>query len=212
MARTDQPHKLTFETFVARCTDFSNPKNEKHKNLDYSRPETRASWNGSKKPVMIWCNDHQEFFTPFAANHMALGQGCPKCGTKTTTTKRRKVDPVADFRSVHGDRYDYSKMVYSNVQTKIEIVCSKHGSFWQKPNAHLNGQGCPSCMLDRRSDRGKDITAQYVENFAERAAKVHGGKYSVVKMPIRSHDFATLHCPKHGEFQQRAYSHLDGIG
>ena len=25
------------------------------------------------------------------------------------------------------------------------IICPKHGEFWQKPNDHLNGHGCPEC-------------------------------------------------------------------
>lgn len=29
--------------------------------------------------------------------------------------------------------------------TYIEIICRKHGSFWQKPNTHLIGKGCFEC-------------------------------------------------------------------
>lgn len=212
MSRADQPHKLTFENFVARCTDFSNPINEKHRNIDYDRPETRAEWNGSKKKIPLWCKDHQKFFVQLPANHMVLGQGCPDCGLAIKDAKRRKADPVADFRKVHGGKYDYSKMVYANVQTKIEIVCPMHGSFWQKPNAHLTGHGCPACELDRRQETGKVRTATYVETYASRAAAVHKGAYSIIKMPTHSHDWATFHCPKHGEFTQQAHSHLMGTG
>ena len=46
---------------------------------------------------------------------------------------------------VHGDKYDYSKADYLNYSTKVCIVCPIHGEFWQTPNNHLFGAGCPSC-------------------------------------------------------------------
>lgn len=212
MARTDQPHKLTFDSFVAKCTDFSNPLNEKHAGLDYSRPETRAAWNGSKSKIPIWCETHQEFFVQMAANHMSLGQGCPKCGKDVYKAKRQKSDPIADFRKVHGDTYDYSQMVYTNVQNKITIICREHGPFEQKPNSHLQGQGCPQCWENRRKAFGKARNESYRAAYAERAARVHNGAYSILRLPMEAHDTVMLNCPKHGDFEQKAFSHLDGHG
>ena len=211
MARTDQPHKLTFDAFVEKCSDLSQPVNSKHAGLDYSKPETRAAWNGSKSKIPIWCTIHQEFFIQQAANHMN-GQGCPPCGFALRADKKRKADPVADFRAVHGDRYDYSRMVYSNSGTKIEIGCAIHGFFWQKPNAHLRGDGCPSCWANRKKAFAAARTASYKERFAERAAKVHNGAYALLSLPENSHDEVLLNCPAHGNFTQKAYSHLDGFG
>ena len=48
--------------------------------------------------------------------------------------------------AVHGDKYDYSNVVYINSTTPIEIICKKHNtSFWQDPANHLQGKGCPVC-------------------------------------------------------------------
>jgi len=44
-------------------------------------------------------------------------------------------------RDVHGDKYDYSKVEYVNANTKVCIVCPKHGEFWQKPSSHLRAIG-----------------------------------------------------------------------
>jgi hypothetical protein len=33
-----------------------------------------------------------------------------------------------------------------NSNTKIVIICPKHGEFLQTPNSHLNGNGCPACV------------------------------------------------------------------
>ena len=211
MARTDQPHKLTFDAFVAKCAALDDPLNEKHKALDYSRPETRAAWNGSKSKIPIWCTVHSEFFVQQAANHMN-GQGCPNCGKDVFKAKRRKADPVADFERVHGTLYDYSRVAYVNVHTPVEIGCYAHGPFWQKPNAHLTGDGCPACWENRRKAFGAQRTVDFKTDFAERAARIHGGVYAILKAPEHAHDTVRLFCPTHGEFEQKAFSHLAGHG
>jgi hypothetical protein len=47
--------------------------------------------------------------------------------------------------STHKNKYDYSKVSYINSQTPVCIICPKHGEFWQKPNTHIRGSGCPIC-------------------------------------------------------------------
>ena len=53
-------------------------------------------------------------------------------------------DFIKKSREVHGDKYDYSKVEYVKNHTKVCIICPKHGEFWQVPNSHLNGNGCPA--------------------------------------------------------------------
>src|SRR5208283_3922699 len=48
-------------------------------------------------------------------------------------------------KKIHDDLYNYSKINYLNHNEKVEIICPKHGSFWQVSNSHLNGHGCPKC-------------------------------------------------------------------
>ena len=43
-------------------------------------------------------------------------------------------------------RYDYSKVNYTGIWNKIEIICNEHGSFFQSPSKHLLGHGCPKCV------------------------------------------------------------------
>ena len=52
---------------------------------------------------------------------------------------------IKKAKNVHGDKYDYSKVEYKGSREKICIIYHKHGEFWQKPNKHLNGEGCPKC-------------------------------------------------------------------
>jgi hypothetical protein len=212
MARTDQPHKLSFDDFVALVTDFSNPINEKHRGLNYSKAETRAAWNGSKSKIPIWCDVHGKFFTQLAANHRALGQGCPDCGKKTYQEKRRSKGFIDAFEKAHGQTYDYSEVEYINSKTPVRIICRKHGPFMQKPNSHLSGHGCPACWEDRRQGFARNRNEDYVANYAARAKEVHNNRYEILSTPKNAHDLVAFNCPDHGPFLQKAYSHLQGIG
>ena len=51
----------------------------------------------------------------------------------------------------HNYEYDYSLVDYKNNRIKIVIICRKHGEFYQIPNSHLNGSGCPECGIIKSS-------------------------------------------------------------
>lgn len=212
MARTNQPHKVKFEDFVNRATNWDDPKNEKHRNLDYSKSETYAAFNGSKSYVPIWCTVHSKFFVQMVNNHLALGQGCPECSALVKADKRRKQDPVSAFIRVHGSTYDYSKVVYKSTHDKVEIVCRLHGAFWQEPNTHLAGVGCPKCADIRKAHKGVQLSLEYKNNFVARANRTHNGAYEYTFAPEHSHAEVEIKCKKHGLFTQKAYSHLAGAG
>jgi hypothetical protein len=57
-------------------------------------------------------------------------------------------------RQVHGNLYDYSRTVYQRSTRKVEIICSIHGSFFQRPENHVNQkQHCPQCANQRKGKR-----------------------------------------------------------
>lgn len=58
-------------------------------------------------------------------------------------------------RLIHGDKYDYSKIVYTHCKNKIEIICRKHGVFHQTPTTHLKGCGCQKCGLEKTTSYRK---------------------------------------------------------
>lgn len=65
--------------------------------------------------------------------------------------KKKTTDQfIEDAKKVHGDKYDYSKVFYKHVMQKVCIICPEHGEFWQTPNSHLNGRGCPICKKYRK--------------------------------------------------------------
>ena len=109
--------------------------------------------NDSTK-IEIICNNinHPNFWQ--SPNNHKKGHGCPRCGDeKVRLIHQDNLNKViSDFKNTHGDKYDYSKIIYKNTSTKVEIGCLEHGPFWQVPLAHKTGSGCPICQ-EKRGER-----------------------------------------------------------
>ena len=180
--------------------EFISKAREVHKDhYDYSK----AVYCGALKKICVICPEHGEFWiTP--ANHLS-GQGCKICGLIERSKKRKKSIEqfIKESRTVHGDKYDYSKVKYHNIDKKVCIICPEHGEFWQTPYHHLNGCGCPKCV-----GQGK-TTEDVVEEFK----KIHGDKYDYSKVEYtNSLKKVCIICPEHGEFWQSPTNHLNGCG
>ena len=95
--------------------------------------------------VTIICQEHGEFMqTPY--HHLKRRQCCPKCARRIITTE----DFINKAREIHGDKYDYSKVVYKNSKTDVCVICPEHGEFLTNPTNHLSGHGCPNCYGFRK--------------------------------------------------------------
>jgi hypothetical protein len=101
---------------------------------------TKVDYKGNNTKVIITCKIHGDFQqTP--GNHLQ-GKGCLKCaGVGKSNTN----DFIEKAQLVHSDKYDYSKVDYKGVFTKVIITCKIHGDFLQTPGSHLQGKGCPKC-------------------------------------------------------------------
>ena len=62
--------------------------------------------------------------------------------------KLAKEEFIMNARTVHGNKYDYSKSEYTGNDSKTCIICSIHGEFWQTPHSHLSGVGCSMCSKE----------------------------------------------------------------
>ena len=72
---------------------------------------------------------------------------------------------IARAKQVHGDKYDYSNVVYKNAFSKVKIICPEHGMFEQEANSHLRGCGCKMCKYHGKKVYGKGIIdVSYVTN------------------------------------------------
>ncbi len=141
--------------------EFTKRAIKKHNNkYDYKRIN---NLNGVQNKVKIICPIHDEFLqTPQA--HLR-GSGCPKCGlelVRIEADKKRytKNEFINNSIKKHGDKYDYSLVIYKNNKTKVKIICKKHGVFEQKPECHMTaGHGCPIC----KESRGEIKISKYLK-------------------------------------------------
>jgi len=67
------------------------------------------------------------------------------------------------FKKIHKAKYNYSKIKYRNLKSKVEIICSKHGSFFQMPFHHISGCGCPKCALEKNFSKGESKIKDFLE-------------------------------------------------
>lgn len=105
-----------------------------------------VSYQGWNAPITIKCSKHGEFQkSPYK---FLQGQGCPKCAYENRGKEKAltTMDFIQKSKQIFGqDTYNYDKVEYINSKTKICLICPKHGPFWQTPDCHLHGCGCPIC-------------------------------------------------------------------
>ena len=112
----------------------------------------------------------------------------------------------------HGNRYDYSNVVYIKSTKYVDIICrvEGHKPFPQTPSAHLQGQGCKLCGIKNAHNKQRMTN----EEFVKRGNEVHGeGTYDYSKVEyVDYHTDVIIICPKHGPFPQTPANHLKGCG
>lgn len=157
---TKEKERISLEEFISRSKACHTIQ------YDYSKVDL----NGLNSEVCIICPIHGEFKQ--LANTHLRGSDCPKCAYDMNARKRAKPLEkfIEDAIKVHGDKYDYSDTVYVTAKQKVAIRCKKHNIvFRQKPNAHLNGNGCPICVQS------------YLERDVLRLLQARGIRFQVEK-------------------------------
>lgn len=112
---------------------------------------------------------------------------------------------IQKAKDKHGDKYDYSDVKYVKTSLPVDIICKKHGKFYQRPNDHLSGHGCKQCHYDKNG-YNKEI-------FIKKAKDKHGDKYDYSEVEyLGSYKPIKIVCKIHGEFLQMPYAHISGNG
>ncbi len=181
------PKKLTTDIFIKRAHDAYNDQ------YDFSK----VHYINTSTKVCIICPKHGEFWiTP---NNFLSGHGCPKCSGNQRITQEEFIDRAL---RIHNGRYDYSKVKYTNRNQPVCIICPIHGDFWQKPQHHISGNGCPQCFATPKSN---------TEEFIHKAKAIYGEKYDYSKVKYQGNKIKVcIVCPKHGEFWMSPNNHLRG--
>jgi hypothetical protein len=160
---------------------------------DYSK----VIYINNKAKINIICPEHGVFEqTP--DKHINRKQGCPKCSNNYKLTID---DFIKKSKEIHGDKYDYSQVLYINNNSNVKIICPIHGIFEQVAKIHMNGSNCPMCY--GRNKKNDDII-----NIL---SKKHNNKYdySLVNY-INPQTPIKIICPKHGIFEQTFNTHKNG--
>lgn len=128
---------------------------------DYSLIEYKDNYT----EVKIICKTHGEF-KQIPKVHRN-GSGCSKCALDKVKNKLKLTTEqfIEKSKQIHGDLYDYSLVKYNNSKSKIEIVCKKHGSFWQKPNGHLTERGCAKCVKSNSTSKAEIELANFISKL-----------------------------------------------
>ena len=184
---------------VLSLQEFVHRANAQHDSFyDYSK----VIYKNAHTKVCIMCPIHNEFFQrPF---HHLKGNRCPECnhsdhGKKVSLSKEEfiKRSVLAHDMGV----YDYSKVDYRGVETKVCIICPNHGEFWQTPNNHMKGHDCIKCVNEKKRST--------LEEFISQARELHGNKYDYSKVIYKSSLIKVcIHCDMHGDFWQTPSDHL----
>ena len=190
------PKKLTTSQFIERARLV-------HGDL-YSYEKT--VYESAHGKVVIVCPTHGEF-EQIAANHLN-GSGCIHCRNDSFKVKYSFTTDefIHRAKELFGDKYDYSKTVYTKSHDDVTIVCKRHGEFKKLAYMHLQGQGCPRCNVKPRSSKGQLEIVSYIKSLgvpvSENVALFSNAKQTV-----------DIYCPDHNlaiEFNG-AYWHRDDI-
>jgi DNA-directed RNA polymerase subunit RPC12/RpoP len=110
-------------------------------------PLTPAMFTKRSNKMVKWvCRKDPSHKWGSAINNVSAGNGCPKCNCPP---RRNTEEWIQAARAVHGDKYDYSKVVFVNAKTPVTIICPEHGEFQERPDHHLEGHGCKYCGFKR---------------------------------------------------------------
>lgn len=167
---------------------------------DYSQ----AVYLGARLKLTIICREHGPF-EQAPSNHYA-GKGCRACAGLKPYTLESFIDKS---RAIHGEKYDYSRVKFVNVLTKIIIGCRSHGDFEQTPSKHMGGSGCSRCSINANANKQRFT----MQDFISAAQATHKDRYdySLVRY-ISTHTKVKIICREHGPFDQTPAAHQRGSG
>ena len=189
--RLEKPRKTHFtkEQFL----EYIEKAHDDLKKYDFSKLPEQFDLPYYAKPVTFVCKEHGEFTIKY--NKFLNGEGCPYCSGKKKTDEQyrellSKLHPELDFSLAKFSECDSSY--------KITVICPKHGVKHPRIYHLLNGEGgCNECRYDKI--REKEVTT--IEQFNEKARRVHGDKYDLSKVEyVNAFTKIEIICKKHGSF------------
>lgn len=125
----------------------------------------------------------------------------------TTNMKKLTNQEFLDkAKNIHGNRYDYSKVLYTGTGNKVNIICNIHGEFSIAAHHHLEGRGCYHCgrLL---SSKKKTIT---LKEFVERGSIKYNNEHTYEKSIYTGcFNKIIVTCKIHGDFKIDSSKYLN---
>ena len=183
-------NKLKTEKFIQRAIKVHGDKYD-YSLVDYIRSDNK---------IKIICKEHG-IFEQIPNDHIT-GHGCKQCAIKKCSSQNSSntLEFIEETIKLHGDRYDYSLVEYTNSQNKVKIICKEHGIFEQIPARHLSKSGCPTCNGNKKMD---------TETFIKKSFSIHGDKYDYTLVEYTNCiNKVGIICKEHGVFYQSPHKHL----
>ncbi len=56
--------------------------------------------------------------------------------------KKTKEQLIENLIQIYGSNYLYNEIEYVNNKTKVKIICTKHGEFYNRPDMLMQRNGC----------------------------------------------------------------------
>lgn len=123
---------LTTQEFIEKC-ETNHPGKFTFEGVEYVNQYTK---------IKVFCNHGKHYWEVQPLTLLKGKTGCGVCSHKAGFTSEQFIECA---KEVHGEKYDYSNIIYKGSEEKIIIECEEHGIFEQTPKAHLAGRGCPKC-------------------------------------------------------------------
>ena len=190
--------KLTNEEYIQKAREIHGNK------FDYSK----TTYISSREPIVVICPIHGEF-QQLPKSHL-IGSGCPQCGNKLKSQQKKLTQEIFVTRcnEVHNNKYDYSKVIYTNKRDKVTIICPIHGEFEQEAGHHMRGQGCPECGKEYASTWRKNDYKHFIDESKKRFGDIY--EFPNIETEYEnSHSKVTIKCKKCGNvFIKGAGDHI----
>ena len=146
-----------------------------------------SNYVGLHKPCVVKCTacSTERHLTKFHNAYNRLQ--CAGCAANSGSYHGNTVCTTEEFitkaKAIHGDLYSYGSTEYRSAKDKVLITCKSHGSFHQRPNNHLDGQGCPTCSGD---PGGRNVLYIWRDETLASTYKIGISKLSCVHSRIRT--------------------------
>ena len=110
------------------------------------------------------CNCGEIFYSTIS--NLKKGANCKKCGLQKMGRGHEIGEEEFIRRANILNNSFFSYRNYINTRKKVEIICPKHGSFWQEAGSHLQGSNCPKCSQQGTSKLEQELF-EFVSSFVE---------------------------------------------